>query len=152
MRHLTGGLWLLSVAGLALVLAMQVAGLRQGIDHCVAQSGLLTMTPEAALFRYPAPDLSSIFVGTKWADFAVFLLCLMPLAVMAFRSSGRRQWAFVAGTVLFATLVQWNLQREAAGGCSIVDRVEVFIYIAPALICLMLARRFGETFAQRAGE
>ncbi|MBK4214633.1 hypothetical protein JJJ17_01695 [Paracoccus caeni] len=152
MKKALGGLWLLSVAGLALALTLLTAGLRQEILHCVAQSGLLNMTPEAALFRYPAPDLASVLAGMEWRDLAVFLLSLLPFALLALRTWGRRQWVIAMGTVAFAAVVAWNLRREAAGGCSIADRIEVLPYIAPALICAMLAWRFGETFAERAGE
>lgn len=143
-----GGLWLLSVAGLALLFGVVAAGLRQDMALCAAMGGL-----QAGLDRLASPvRLSHAMAGLRGADLLVGLACLMPLGVLAARSWGRRQWVLVTATIGFAAMLFAHLAREYGGGCVPFPDRALMLYLFPAALLSLLAWRIAETLADRAGQ
>lgn len=144
-----GGLWLLSIAGLALLFGLVAAALRQDMALCMALGNSQGGVNPFGL--HLTARLPHAFQGMRAADLLIGLACLLPLAVLAARSRGCRQWVFAMTTIGFAALLFGELAREYGTCAPILDHA-LLIHLFPAALLTLLAWRVAETLADRMGQ
>ncbi|MDF3604796.1 hypothetical protein PE067_00645 [Paracoccus sp. DMF-8] len=148
MLRLLSGLWLVVVAGLALLAEALATGLEVDSIHCIIKGDEICPTGDM-MDSYPPATLGVVLPQLDPLGLAVMGLCLMPLAVLAVLRPLRERPVLIAGTLVLAALIPWHMIRENGGACDIPVEVNRLQYLAPAIIGALLSLRFARRHAGR---
>lgn len=146
--RLLAGLWLVVMAGLALLVEALAVGLELDSIHCLIKGDEVCLTGDM-MDSYPPATLGVVLPQLDPLGLAVMVLCLMPLAALAVTRPVRERPVLMGGTLALAALIPWHMLRENGGACDIPVEVNRLQYLAPAIIGAMLSLHFARRYAAR---
>lgn len=146
--RMLAGLWLVAIAGLALLAEALAVGLELDSIHCIVKGDEVCLTGDM-MDSYPPATLGAVLPQLDPIGLAVMGLCLVPLAVLAVTRPLRERPVLIAGTLALAALIPWHMLREGGGACDIPLTVNRLQYLAPAIIGAMLSLHFARRHAGR---